>query len=63
MRTLFWIASTNFVFPVVLNVVQIAFSHSNKSDYIQVANTFVTAYCAVLASGLSYFIHWLLEWR
>jgi hypothetical protein len=70
MRSLFWIASTNFVFPgehafwppsplsnlifsfsVILNIIQIALCHVPTSDYIQVTNPFVSAFCAVLATG------------
>ena len=45
LRAFFWIATSNFVFPVILNIVQLAFAYSDPnflhSEYIYMVNVYV----------------------
>ena len=54
LRALFWIATSSFVFPVILNIIQLAFAYRDPNflhcEYIYWVNVYVTIVGALLAT-------------
>ena len=62
MRTLFWIAVSNFVFPVILNIIQLIFAYRDPNFlhgvYIFLINNYVGIIGALLATLWCSSSHW-----